>query len=105
MSLREELHRIDFERARAAPAGAFVSPDAVLADKRFSAGEKLEVLRQWTRDTDLLAIAETEGMAGGEPAMSGRVLAALFELQTLMVRGSELSVESRGPLDGGRRDR
>jgi hypothetical protein len=84
MSLHEELHRIDFERATADPAASFGSPAEVLEDRRFSELERLEVLKRWALDADLLAIAELEGMAGGEPAMLGRVLAALHELELRM---------------------
>ena len=84
MSLREELHRIDFERASADPAASFGSPNELLEDRRFCDLEKLELLQRWALDADLLAIAESEGMAGGEPALQGRVLAALRELEARM---------------------
>jgi hypothetical protein len=104
MSLSNELHRIDFERAKADPSGVFTSPTAVLADERFSGVEKLEILREWVHDADLLEIAESEGMGGGEPSMLGRVLAALHEMQSLTGHGGQAATDSHEPRDGVSRD-
>ena len=105
MSLGDELHRIDFERARADPASVFTSPDAVLADERFADPEKIEILRQWAYDADQLAIAECEGMAGGEPAMLGRVLAALHEMQEQVQKHGAPPTDSPGSAEGSGRVR
>lgn len=75
---------ISFERAVCDPAAVFASPQEVLDDPTLTKAEKAEVLKRWAYDADLLAVAESEGMGGGEPSLQGRVLAALNELEAGM---------------------
>lgn len=58
----------------------YASPEAVLTDDALTAAQKAAVLEQWERDARELAVAEEEGMAGGERAMLDRVIAALHRL-------------------------
>ena len=67
----------DIERALADP---FAEPRDVLADRRLSRDTKLRLLQQWERDARELAVAEDEGMTGGEESMLGRVRHALRHL-------------------------
>jgi hypothetical protein len=76
------LRRASFnlERALIDPAAAFAEPRNVLADRNLSRDTKLRLLRQWERDARELAVAEDEGMTGGEESMFGRVRRALQQL-------------------------
>ncbi|HTF87717.1 MAG TPA: hypothetical protein VK843_04860 [Planctomycetota bacterium] len=84
MDKRPGTRPMSFERAIADPAAVFSSPQEVLDDLRLTRTQKLEVLRRWAYDADRLAVAETEGMGGGEPSLQGRVLDALNQLEREM---------------------
>lgn len=56
------------------------SPEAVLRDARLTDEQKIEILRRWEYDERGMSVALDEGMAGPEPRLLGRVLAALGEL-------------------------
>ena len=71
---------LSLERAIADPAAVFAAPEDVLKDTRLSPANKLEILQRWAHDADRLAVAEAEGMGGGEPSLQGRVLQALNEM-------------------------
>lgn len=71
----------DLERARLNPATVFATPEEILATPNLTRTEKIELLRRWAYDADELAVAEEEGMAGGEPTLQGQILAALDQLE------------------------
>lgn len=71
----------DLERARLNPAAVFATPEEILATPNLTRTEKIELLRRWAYDADELAVAEEEGMAGGEPTLQGQILAALDQLE------------------------
>jgi len=71
----------DYEKAVVDPAAMFASPEALLARPDLSRSEKLHLLRRWRYDARELALAEAEGMAGGEPSLIERVSAALARLE------------------------
>lgn len=71
---------IDYKTAKLDPSAVFANPEAVLTHAGLSDDEKIEILRRWEYDASELAVAEEEGMTGGEPAMLGRVLRALESL-------------------------
>ncbi len=62
------------------PAGAYHSPQALLDDDSLEKDQKIAVLRRWAYDANELAVAEEEGMGGGEDSMLQRVLDALHSL-------------------------
>ena len=81
MKSRFEKEPVELDKAISDPAAVFTAPEDVVLDTRLNLSEKLEVLKRWAHDADLLAVAESEGMGGGEPAMQSRVLKALGEIE------------------------
>ncbi|NKB58701.1 MAG: hypothetical protein GKS00_20420 [Alphaproteobacteria bacterium] len=71
---------MDFEAAKLDPSAVFSIPEAVLTHPSLSDEQKIELLRRWEYDASELAVAEEEGMTGGESSMLGRVLRALESL-------------------------
>ena len=74
---------IDREQALADPAAVFVSPDQVARHPALSIGDKIQILRRWEADAAEEAVAEEEGMAGAEPGLLDRILAALDHLESM----------------------
>ena len=72
--------RLDLESAMADPSLAFGQPQDVVADQRLTIDFKVKVLKQWEADARQLAVAEEEGMTGGEESMLNRVRKALQAL-------------------------
>jgi len=68
---------MDIEEALKDPAGAYETPEKLLAHPDLTNDQKRELLRQWKEDAMLLANAENESMAGGERNMLHRVTVAL----------------------------
>jgi hypothetical protein len=62
------------------PASAFDQPQDVVNDRRLANDAKIKLLRQWEADARQLAVAEEEGMTGGEESMLNRVRRALRAL-------------------------
>jgi hypothetical protein len=84
-NIKEELkmsdeEEIDFEKARLDPGSVFTSPEALCDHPGLKREQKIEILRRWAYDASELAVAEEEGMVGGEPTLVGRVLSALNSL-------------------------
>jgi len=71
---------IDLERARLDPGSVFASPEDLRDHPRLARAEKIEILRRWAYDASELAVAEEEGMGGGEPSFLARILSALDAL-------------------------
>ncbi len=71
---------IDIDAALANPSAYFAQPQDVLTYPGLSRKLQLELLRQWEQDARQLAVAEGEGMGGGEASMLGRVSQALRAL-------------------------
>lgn len=92
--------RLDIRRALSNPKENFGTPERVLADPRLDREGKRAILKSWEQDARELAVAEEEGMTGGERSMLQRVSRALNSLSD-----SELD-ETRRPIkDGGRATR
>lgn len=62
------------------PSKVFDEPMDVIKVDHLSPTQKREILRQWELDARELLVAEEENMAGGEPAMLGRVHEALRQI-------------------------
>lgn len=73
---------LDYEKCLIDPKGVFGTPERVLKDTRLDRRAKLEILHRWEHDARELAVAEDEAMAGGEPNMLDRVLAAIARLSS-----------------------
>ena len=70
---------LDFKKALLDPAAAFAEPaDIVRCD--LSRHDKLRLLEQWEREARALAVADDEGMTGGEDSMLARVRRAIGAL-------------------------
>lgn len=65
--------RFDLATLLRDPGRHFRDPQDVIADRSLDRQTKLDVLEHWERDARALAVAEEEGLAGGEPSMLGRV--------------------------------
>ncbi|GGF20922.1 hypothetical protein GCM10011611_28750 [Aliidongia dinghuensis] len=72
--------QIDIEAALVDPRAFFAQPQEVVVHPQLSREVKLKVLRQWKLNALNLAVAEGEGMGGGEESMLGRVEAAIRAL-------------------------
>jgi hypothetical protein len=71
----------DLERARLDPGSVFTSPEQLAATTTLTRAEKIDLLRRWAYDAGELAVAEDEGMEGGEATLEARVLAVLDQLE------------------------
>lgn len=67
----------DFEAALQNPAKCFETPQHVLDDPKLTVTQKRKLLEQWEQDARQLAVAEEEGMGGGEESMLHRVKRAM----------------------------
>lgn len=62
------------------PKSVYANPAEIVEDASLSDAEKVEILRRWEIDAKLLATAEEENMAGGEPNLLHEVAEALAKL-------------------------
>lgn len=67
----------DLTRALLDPSGTFNSPEELLKSGALSKDRKLEILCLWAYDAAELAVAEEEGMGGGELSQLDAVMSAL----------------------------
>lgn len=67
----------DLQTALLNPASSFSRPEDVLSRRDLRLGDKIEILCRWAYDATELAVAEEEGMFGGEPSDLGGVIRAL----------------------------
>jgi hypothetical protein len=73
--------QIDYEQALLDPSTQFSQPDAVLKELGLTREQKIEILRRWAYDESEIAVAEEEGMKGGESSLLQPILIALEQLQ------------------------
>jgi hypothetical protein len=73
--------QIDVEAALRDPQAFFVEPQGVADYPQLSREEKLAILLRWEQDALRLSASESEGMAGGEENMLGRVKRAIQTVQ------------------------
>lgn len=71
------VQKIDLNRALFDPAAVFRRPAAVVEDESLPLEDKVEILHRWTYDAIEMAVAEEEGMGGGEIVSVDAILAAL----------------------------
>ncbi len=72
------LTALDFDRFLLDPGSSFRRPEDVISDRRLRRQQKIEILCRWAYDATELAVAEEEGMSGGESSNLHRVLNALI---------------------------
>ena len=90
--MTESGTKLDIDKALLDPAGAFSQPNDIVRAPGLSRDVKLRLLEQWEREARALAVAEEEGMTGGEESMLGRVRRAVAALG-----GEEENDEKPGP--------
>jgi hypothetical protein len=76
----QKTNPIDIAKALMDPASVFSQPREIVGNSVLPRDVKLRLLRQWERDARGLAVAEEEGMSGGEESMLGRVRHAIQAL-------------------------
>jgi len=75
--MTEKGDLLDLDKALLDPGSIFPSPEEVRDHPGLTRGQKIEILRRWAYDASELAVAEEEGMLGGEPSQLARVLSVL----------------------------
>jgi hypothetical protein len=78
--MTESAAKVDFKKAMLDPAGTFAEPMDIVAHQELTRSQKLRLLEQWEREARSLAVAEEEGMTGGEESMLSRVRHAISAL-------------------------
>ena len=68
------------EAAALNPVAFFDQPRAVVGHPGLTRKQKLTILKNWERDARGLAVAEDEGMSGGEESMLSRIRSAINDL-------------------------
>jgi hypothetical protein len=76
------------DRALQDPSSVFADPAEVLSHPGLSREQRMLILERWEHDARELAVAEEEGMGGGEPSQLARVRRALLDLGAHSKRGS-----------------
>jgi hypothetical protein len=72
--------KIDYQKALLDPASSFANPEELEGRADLTKEQKIELLRRWEYDASEVAVAEEEGMVGGQPLLLRRVLLALERL-------------------------
>jgi hypothetical protein len=72
--------KIDLTKALLDPAGTFAEPGDIVRQPDLPRSAKLRLLEEWERGARELAVAEDEGMTGGEESMLNRVHQAIAAL-------------------------
>lgn len=70
----------ELDKARLDPGAVFHTPEDVLVHPDLMQDQKVDLLRRWAYDASELAVAEEEGMVGGEATVLRRILLALDAL-------------------------
>jgi hypothetical protein len=73
-------HTIDIAAALRDPRRYFADPREVVDVPGLDRNIRLKLLEEWERDARSLAVAEEEGLSGGEPSMLGRIRLARRQL-------------------------
>ncbi len=76
----ETAAKIDLAKALLDPAGTFAQPDDIVRNRELPRSAKIRLLEEWERAARELAVAEDEGMTGGEESMLNRVRQAIAAL-------------------------
>jgi hypothetical protein len=71
---------LDLEIALLDPGSVFSDPEELRDHRDLTREQKIELLRRWAYDASELAVAEEEGMVGGELSQLSRILAVLDDL-------------------------
>ena len=74
---RPTVNKIDLDQALSSPTCVFRRPEDIVEHPTLTRAQKIDILRNWIYDAPELAVAENEGMSGGEAAEIDVVMAAL----------------------------
>jgi hypothetical protein len=74
------LNARDLDQFLLDPGASFLRPEDVAGDPRLNRPQKIEILCRWAYDATELAVAEEEGMGGGESSNLQAVLNALVSI-------------------------
>jgi len=72
--------KVNLDRALFDPALVFKEPNTVVEHEGLAHEHKVEILRRWAYDAIEMAVAEEEGMGGGEAVAVDTILVALDRL-------------------------
>lgn len=72
--------KLDLDRFLLNPGSSFRRPEDVVGDPRLRRQQKIEILCRWAYDAVELAVAEEEGMSGGEASNLHGVVNALVSI-------------------------
>jgi hypothetical protein len=72
--------KVNLDRALFDPASVFKEPDTVVEHEDLAQEYKVEILRRWVYDAIEMAVAEEEGMGGGDAVAVHTILVALHRL-------------------------
>jgi len=65
--------KLDLETAQRDPSRHFAQPQDIVDAAGLDLATKLKLLAEWERDARSLAVAEDEGLSGGEAPMLARI--------------------------------
>lgn len=71
---------LDLDRFHLDPGSSFGRPEDVIDDPHLPRQQQIEILCRWAYDAAELAVAEEEGMSGGEASNLHAVLNALVAI-------------------------
>lgn len=74
------ISRSELEELLIDPGASYRSPQDVIDDPRLKRDQRIEILCRWAYDATELAVADEEGMSGGESSDLNQVLDALDSL-------------------------
>ena len=86
----------DLKKALLDPAGTFAQPDDIVRHPDVPRSAKIRLLAEWERSARELAVAEGEGMIGGEESMLRRVRQAITALGVADEPGHPASSTTHG---------
>lgn len=70
-----------YEKALLDPSGTFGEPEAVVRHTDLTRGQKIAILERWQHDAEEIAVAQQEGMSGGDTTHARAVARALETVQ------------------------
>lgn len=75
--MTEKGGSLNLDKALLDPGSMFPGPEEVRDHPGLTCEQKIEILRRWAYDASELALAEEEGMLGGEPSQLAQILSVL----------------------------
>jgi hypothetical protein len=96
------MQRQDYEKALLDVSTHFKSPEELYRAPDLTREQKLELLKQWEYDLQLLMVASEENMPASSPAASGRTSEIVRQVHDVVKRlGVENDPDKAGPSKTG----